>query len=136
MRKLRTPVPDTKFDLLFKVYDDENVFKHLIPEKDVLIEQDYEAFFHSYEPKLVLNQKGRRHTVRTLLGEIVLLEDNYNLGLVAHEILHALLYWQVNLNNKPIEKLSVQEELCKKMANIYNAFWIWDISGNESEEGR
>jgi hypothetical protein len=84
----------------------------------------------------VLNQKGRRHTVRTLLGEIVLLEDNYNLGLVAHEILHALLYWQVNRNNKPIENLSVQEDLCKKMANIYNAFWIWDISGNESEEGR
>jgi len=120
--------------LLFKVYDDENVFKHLIPEKDKLIEQDYEAFFHAYEPKLVLNEKGQR-TVRTLLGEIVLLEDNYNLGLVAHEILHALLYWQVNRNNKPIEKLSVQEDLCKKMANIYNAFWIWDISGNKPEEG-
>ena len=135
MRKLRTPVPDTQFDLLFKVYDDENVFKHLIPEDDVLIEQDYEAFFHAYEPKLVLNEKGQR-TVRTLLGEIVLLEDNYNLGLVAHEILHALLYWQINRSHSSINKLSVQEDLCKKMANIYNAFWIWEVSGNKPEEGR
>jgi hypothetical protein len=74
---------------------------------------------------------GRWHTQGRKLGEVHLVAGDYGAGVVAHELLHALLHWSW-LTRFPIRAACAQESeraqaaneaLCDELGTLVAEFW-------------